>query len=119
MKSAYGTPKVDSWEISQMWGIGIKRAKKTILANAHNSVQDVTRTLTKRLRTRQEIFRQRWLHGKTYTYTMLAGRKYESGNRVAQEYITDFGYIMIYPLTHRNDAQTFLSCYLVGLFEKR
>ena len=119
MKSVDSTPKVDSWELSQMWGIGIKRAKKTILANAHNSVQDVTRTLTKRLRTRQEIFRQRWLHGKTYTYTMLAGRKYESGNRVAQEYITDFGYIMIYPLTHRNDAQTFLSCYLVGLFEKR
>ena len=46
-------PKAGSQKFTPMWGIGIERSKKTIMATTQNSVCDVTRPLTKRFRTRQ------------------------------------------------------------------
>ena len=39
---------------------------------------------------------------------MIAGVKSPSSNRVDQIYVTDFGDVVIYHLTHRKDAHTSL-----------
>ena len=56
MKLGYCTPKVDAWKIVKNWGIGTKTSKNPILDTTQNAFRDVTRPLTKRLRTREEMF---------------------------------------------------------------
>ena len=52
INSGNRTPKVDTWNLAQIWGIGIEWAKKTILKTTQNYVRDVTRPLIKRFRKR-------------------------------------------------------------------
>ena len=44
---------------------------------------------------------------------MIAGVNSALGNRVAQVYVTDFGYFRGYPFPNRNNSHTSLSCYLI------
>ena len=46
MPSGYCTPKLDACKVAKMLGVSIERAKKSVLANSQNYVQDVTRLMT-------------------------------------------------------------------------
>ena len=48
MKMGNRKPKVDSWKLSQKWGIVIECAKKTIMSTIQNNVRDVKIPLKKR-----------------------------------------------------------------------
>ena len=100
--------KVDSRKPAHLWVIGIERAKKIIMATTQNVVWDVTIPRTKRFWTIQAMFKHQWLSRTTYTYTMTAGIKYMSGDRVAHIYVTDFVDIIIYSLAHRRESHTSL-----------
>ena len=99
-------PKVDYIKLAHMWGIEIERAMTNMMATTQNAVQDLSRPLTKRFRMRQEMLRCRRFSRTTYTKTMIAGIRYASGNRFAQVYVTNFGDIRIYPLSHRREDNT-------------
>ena len=54
----------------------IERPKKTIMETTQSVVRDETIPLIKRFRTRQAMFRCRWLRVTTYIDTMVVGIKY-------------------------------------------
>ena len=101
-------PKLYARKPAHTWGIVIERAKKIIMATTQNVVWDVTIPRTKRFWTIQAMFKHQWLSRTTYTYTMTAGIKYMSGDRVAHIYVTDFVDIRIYSLAHRRESHTSL-----------
>ena len=53
MKSGDHILKLDAHNLAQMWDISIKQAKKTIMANIQNDVQEVIIPLVKWLRISQ------------------------------------------------------------------
>ena len=59
------------------------------------------------------MFRFGRLRGITYTDTIIAGVKSEFRNRVAQVYVLDFAYIIIYPSEHIIEDHTLLSWYFM------
>ena len=50
----------------------------------------------------------------TYIDAMISVVKFASGNRVAQVHVTYLGDVIIYPLAHRKEAHTLLSCYFMN-----
>ena len=86
MNSGDCRQKLDARKLAQMWDIGTKRAKKTVMNNNQNNVWDVTIPLTNQFQTSQVIFQWRRLQGTTYTDNMIFGVNSVSGNRVAQLY---------------------------------
>ena len=107
-------PKVGAIKFSQIWRIGLQRANKIIMDTTKNTVWGITIPLKRRFWTRQAMFRCQRFRDTTYTYTMIEGMKYASGNSVVQVYVTDFGGVIIYPLAHRIDSHTLLYQYFVG-----
>ena len=84
-------------EACKIVGIGIERAKKTVLTTTQNAARDVTIPLTKVFRTRQEIFWRQRFFGMTNTDTIIAGVRSALGNNLAHIYVMDSVYVRIYP----------------------
>ena len=59
------------------------------------------------------MFRYQKFRRTTYTDTMIVGAKTVPCNRVAEVYVTDFGEVRIYTLSHRREAHTSLSWYFM------
>ena len=86
-----------------MWGIGIDKAKKVVSMTTQKPVRNVSQPLSRKLRTRQSLFRNCRFRGRVYTNTMF-GIKSMRGNKTAQIFVTDFGDIQVFPMHSKKDA---------------
>ena len=111
--------KLTPEQLAKKWGIGLKTAKRTLLATTHRCVKTVG-DLTRRFRTDKTHMRYRRLstkHGQFYVDTLHSKvksiRSYKCGNL----YTNNLGFRKFFPMTTESETpstlQTFIT--MVGL----
>ena len=93
-----------------MWGIGIDKAKKVVSMTTQKSVRNVSQPLSRKLRTRQSLFRHCRFHGIVYADTMFVINS-TRGKKMAQIFVTDFGDVQVFPMHSKKDAHQSLLRY--------
>ena len=105
--------KTNAQKLAQMWGIGIDKAKKVVSTKIQRAVCKVSQPLSRRLRTRQSLFRQHRFRGRLYTDTVF-GINSTRGNKTAHMIVTDFGDVQVFPMHYNKDACQALLRYFQG-----
>ena len=93
-----------------MWNFSVDTARQVLSTTTQYAVREVNGPLSRRLRTRQAIFRNRRFRGRVYTDTMF-GITSMRGNKAAQLFVTDFGDVQIFGIKHKREAHLALSKY--------
>ena len=91
-------------ELSERWGIGLKRANDTIKATTQRAVRSAILPISRRYRA-DRMYRVKRLQGKFATDTIYSNIKSLKQNTCAQVFSSKIGFIVCYPMT-KADGQT-------------
>jgi hypothetical protein len=99
-----GTVTAD--ELAKRWNISVEQGRHTIDCTTQLGVHDFTNTTTsRRMRNTNQQIKHWRLNAKVYTDTMFSGGiKSLQGYTFAQAYVTDFGWMTVYPMVSKADA---------------
>ena len=92
---------VTAQSLSELWGIGLKRAESTLTATTQTSTRSATLPLSRRYRA-DRMYRVKRLDGKFATDTMYADIKSLKQNSYAQVFTHKIGFAACYPLDKAN-----------------
>ena len=91
-------------ELSERWGIGLKRANDTIKATTQRAVRSAILPISRRYRA-DRMYCVKRLQGKFATDTIYSNIKSLKQNTCAQVFSSKIGFIVCYPMT-KADGQT-------------
>jgi hypothetical protein len=96
--------------LANNWGIGIEAAKRTRSVTTQRGIRPMFHSiLTKRYRTNDRQLRYRRLPVTMFTYTMHSIILSRKGNKVAQVFCTDFGFVRAFLMKLESEAHGALS----------
>ena len=103
--------------LAKNWGVSIEVAKKTRAATTQRGVRFITPSMSKPYRTNDRMLRYRRLRVDMFTDTMFSDVTSKRGNKCAQIYCTNFGWVRAYPMKKKSQAhETFSNlCSTIGV----
>jgi hypothetical protein len=93
--------KLDAQAISQMWGIGINRARATLKCTTQRGIRSAILPLSKRYRA-DRMYNLKQLNSKFATDTFFSDHKSLNQNTCAQIYSHKNGFLAVYPMEKAN-----------------
>ena len=104
VQSAGRRTKVTPEELSRRWGIGLQTAIRTLQTTTQRGVRTYPLQLDRRVRTWNHHLKVGVNRCSVYTDTMFAKVTSIGGNKMAQVFVTDFGFLDFYPMKSRGEA---------------
>jgi Reverse transcriptase (RNA-dependent DNA polymerase) len=90
-------------DLSNLWGIGLETAKKTLAATTQRGVCSAELPLSRRYRT-DRYYRKPQLHGRFYCDTLFGRHKSLNGNTCAQVFANKSFFVVAYPMDTKAKA---------------
>jgi hypothetical protein len=95
----------DAATLAKNWGIGIEAAKRTRLVTTQRGIRRMIHpSLTKRYKTNDRQLRYRRLPVTMFTDTVYSKILSRQGNKAAQVFCTDFGFVRSFPMKLESEA---------------
>jgi Reverse transcriptase (RNA-dependent DNA polymerase) len=94
---------VTAEDLSNLWGIGLDTAKKTLAATTQRGVRSAELPLSRRYRTDRH-YRKPLLHGRFYCDTLFGRHKSLNGNTCAQVFANKSFFVVAYPMDTKAKA---------------
>ena len=105
--------------LSKIWNIKNDQASKVIAQNTHLNRQGADNDLSRQLSTNDRMLRYKRINSQFFTDTFFVTGKGKStrGNKCAQIFVSDKGFVVIYPMQSKGDFPTALHqfCKEVGV----
>lgn len=96
--------KVTPEELSKRWGIGLQTAIRTLKTTTQRGIRTHPLNLEKRVRTWNHHLKVHANRCSVFTDTMFASVKSVGGKKMAQVFVTEFGFIDFYPMKSRSES---------------
>ena len=91
---------------SKLWLVPENLAKEAIERNTQLRRQSKDNTLSRNYRTNDRMLRHKRLESVFFTITMFATKyKYTRGNKCCQAFVSDKGYIAVYPMKSQSNSR--------------
>ena len=90
--------------LAQKWGIGLEKAKATLMCATQKAIRSAIMPLTRRYRTDMMSQRLRRLSTTWYTDTLFAKEKSLLGNTCAQIFTDGEGFTYVHPMKSKSQA---------------